>query len=82
MGPAGDWSSICVGTSSPTGAGGIGATCQDGSGCRSGRCSPMLHKCTDVCCVDDDCKSAGWVCRPADNGSGFAFLTCVPPTVP
>jgi hypothetical protein len=73
---------ICDATQDPSTkatAGNVGAPCSTFADCFSNLCGvpTALTQCTDVCCVDSDCGTAGWVCRPTPTGTG-TFLRCVP----
>jgi hypothetical protein len=68
---------ICAVFSTPSGNAPLGAQCQQGSDCRSGRCNTSLGKCYDVCCTDADCSAVrGWKCRPYPPANDA--LRCVP----
>ncbi len=53
----------------------FGKTCGADDDCKSHVCDPS-KKCTDVCCVDDDCPS-GYQCRPLSGAAGRP-LVCTP----
>jgi hypothetical protein len=58
----------------PPGTASVGTTCTDGTDCLTAFCDPGSKKCTDVCCVDNDCSMyAGTQCRPSSNPH---YLTC------
>ena len=48
-----------------------GGSCTKGEDCLTGVCDEILGKCSDTCCMDEDCSN-NEKCRPRDNGmSGF-----------
>jgi hypothetical protein len=62
----------------PTGK--VGATCTSETDCFSNLCTATGTApgyCTDVCCVDSDCGTSGYVCRPVPSGMGTS-LRCIP----
>jgi hypothetical protein len=63
----------------PTGQ--VGDACTKPTDCYSNQCLVLggASYCSDVCCVDSDCATTGWVCRPTPVSTG-TFLRCVPST--
>jgi hypothetical protein len=58
----------------PTGSKDLGAACTNDDECQTAFCDPVAKRCTDVCCVDNDCAAyPGTKCRPSSNPH---FLTC------
>jgi putative metal-binding protein len=71
---------LANGNPGPPPTGQVGATCTAITDCFSNQCTGSASKpgyCTDVCCVDSDCKTSGYVCRPQPTGTG-TNLRCVP----
>jgi Putative metal-binding motif len=61
----------------PTGK--VGTPCSGSTDCYSNLCnitSGTTGYCTDVCCKDADCATAGYVCRPTQQSNG-TYLRCV-----
>ena len=60
----------CSPTIGVYGSGQVGTTCLQGSDCRSGRCVGMNGglRCTDACCVDENCGDSSFACRPSTSG--------------
>jgi hypothetical protein len=56
----------------------FGSQCTQDDKCSSQVCDTALGKCTDFCCVDQDCAGfgTGYVCRPRTSSSP-AYLICV-----
>jgi hypothetical protein len=72
---SGDSVNVCA-----TNPGGMpfGSPCTEDDKCTSQVCDMAQGKCTDFCCVDQDCAGfgTGYVCRPR-TGSTPPFLICV-----
>jgi hypothetical protein len=58
----------------------VGDSCTSLTDCFSNLCTATGATpgyCTDVCCVDSDCRNAAYVCRPTPTSTG-TNLRCVP----
>jgi hypothetical protein len=58
----------------------VGDSCSSLTDCFSNLCTATGSTpgyCTDVCCVDSDCRNANYVCRPTPTSTG-TNLRCVP----
>jgi hypothetical protein len=74
---AGDVGAVCAYPNTTPPGGDAGATCGQGSDCKSAICDPVTSTCVEACCVDRDCPQ-GYLCKPLTQTSPRA-LACLKP---
>ncbi|WP_394822332.1 putative metal-binding motif-containing protein [Pendulispora albinea] len=70
----------CTGSRLQPGPKQLGQDCTAATECATNNCLQDLTTtakyCSDACCTDADCASAGLVCRPYDSGAKRNYLRC------